>query len=486
MPEVSELVSEFGGRDAALRLLTYATRYPKVASLAVSRIQPNDFDPMTEHDLQIIWTVAQAYWQAYSSVPTFQYMIDTTCSVLVHAGYREQQFHTAMQETLFYIYGFNGPWDENYGVALLEAFCAKRFAASLGQISVIGESNVQRMAELVTTQFRRYHVTREEEIDPFDLDKNIPSSKPRIPTGVGAVDYLLGGGLSSPECYGILGPTGGGKTLMALQLAASLAERGQHVLYYTYEQPAKELQPRLLSCVAKIDRELIDGKNWDKVDSATQDAIAQASAVCRGNLSIIDRSSEGDNILEIEERIQRAIDADKKPALIVIDWMWILVTRMMASQSGRREDRKIQLDVIERFKSMAAKYDVSFLLLQQLSTEAAKKGGGSKPQWFNSAEAGNFAWLLAYCFAIGTADGNGICFLVGSKARNAGKNDVILQLDGARNRFVWKNSDMTYTWDKRRRSFVSEDKQNTMGEVDESPPEPDAEQVTYEGGEGSF
>jgi hypothetical protein len=238
--------------------------------------------------------------------------------------------------------------------------------------------------------------------------------------------------------------------------------------------------------VGKISRELIDGKDWDKVDAATQSAIERAAEVCRGNLIIIDRSSEGDNVLEIEERIQRAIDAGKKPALVVIDWIWILVTRMLSSMGGRRDDRKVQLDVIEKFKSMAAKYGVNFLILQQLSTEAAKKGGGSKPQWFNSAEAGNFAWMLAYCFAIGTADGNGICYLVGSKARNAAKSDVIMQLDGALNRFVWKNSDMAYEWDKVRRTFVTEDNKHKMGEIDENPPEPDKDAAVYEASGEAF
>lgn len=485
MPEVSELVGEFGGRDAVLRLMTYAIRCPKVALAAVGRILPTDFNPTTEQDIQIIWTAAQAYWKQYSSAPSMQFMIDTTGAMLNHLGLREQQFHLNMQQTLQIIYSHNGPWDENYGEELLKAFCAKRFSATLGQIGAIGEGNLQRMSELVTAQFRRLHVTDEPEIDPFDIKTNTPASRPRVPTGFGAVDFLLGGGLSPPESYGILGPTGGGKTLLALQLSTLLASRGHNVLYYTYEQPAIELQPRLLSCAAKVPRRLIDGKSWDQVDSVTQAEIEKAAALCRNRLTLVDRSTEGDNVIEIEDRIKRAIDNDRKPIMVVIDWMWILVSRIVSVQSKRREDRKVQLDLIEKFKSLAAKYDVSFLVLQQLSTEAAKKGGGSKPQWFNSAEAGNFAWLLAYCFAIGTADPYGMCYLVGSKARNNSKSDTVMQLDGEHNRFNWKDADTTYQWDGARKQFVREGDKNKFGDIDEDTQEVvDAEEEMYKAAEG--
>ncbi|RIL07591.1 MAG: DNA repair protein RadA [Proteobacteria bacterium] len=67
---------------------------------------------------------------------------------------------------------------------------------------------------------------------------------PRIPTGIGELDRVLGGGLVPGAVVLLGGEPGIGKSTLALQLAASLQQRGTPVLYVTGEESAEQIRLR--------------------------------------------------------------------------------------------------------------------------------------------------------------------------------------------------------------------------------------------------
>lgn len=74
----------------------------------------------------------------------------------------------------------------------------------------------------------------------------------RFPLGaaLGQINRDLGGGFGTQEHVLFIAPTGGGKTVMACQIAAMLASSGVPVLYVTTEQGEHELWPRFISCLS--------------------------------------------------------------------------------------------------------------------------------------------------------------------------------------------------------------------------------------------
>lgn len=316
--------------------------------------------------------------------------------------------------------------------------------------------------------------------------------EPRDPTGVTPVDLLLNGGTLPTECYGILGPSGGGKTLLALQITGSLARRHKHVVYFGYEQPAKDMQPRILSFVAKVHIDKIRDRKFSDIQKVYQEKLKKAAQLCRGYVDFVDRASEGNSISEIDLYVRKQTDAGKKPHMVVIDWMWPLILRIVAISDRKQRPERISMqETMDGLKSIAAEHKICLLILHQLSTEMVKKSPSNKPAWFNSAEAGSFAWLLHYCFAIGRADGNGFCWLVGSKARNTANRDVLVRLNGGMNRFDPVDKSMTY--DSSSKTFIEEDDINKIAgpqvqtlqtvpdKEDESDEPLDAEEADYAG-----
>jgi circadian clock protein KaiC len=65
-----------------------------------------------------------------------------------------------------------------------------------------------------------------------------------ISTGVAALDAMLGGGLDEGTAVLLLGPTGTGKSTVALQCAIAAAERGEKALFYVFDERAQTVFQR--------------------------------------------------------------------------------------------------------------------------------------------------------------------------------------------------------------------------------------------------
>lgn len=487
MGDLSDSLNEISSRDLLIRMVTYAVRCPEVAKVATEKLSPTHFDEGTQLEFMMVWHVASTLWNTYQTVPEPQHLADLSVNLMVQQGYTDPAYHQMARDLVQQIYAFTEtPWNVDYGMRLLNVFFNNVFIQDLSRVAqqFTGHGR-DDIIERVQSAHRQLQVDKPVSMDPFDLTEHTPSFIPRVPTGVSFFDMLLGGGTLPTECYGILGPSGGGKTLLAIQIACSMAERGQHVEYFSYEQPVKDIQPRVLSCAAKVPIDKISGRSWADMGSDIQQKIQRVATTSKSYLHLHDRSADGSSIADIGNVIRERLESGVTPSLVVVDWIWPLVLRMLANSNRRNaEERKILQAVSEEFKSMAAKYNVAFLLLHQLSTEMVKKSPSKKPQWFNSAEAGSFAWLLHYCIAIGRADAQGYCWLVGSKARNAAAQDTLVKRDGLLQRFDATKSSMVY--DTRRSEFVDEDKMNRMPGADVSDDEPmSAEEEELAGGGGA-
>jgi hypothetical protein len=78
----------------------------------------------------------------------------------------------------------------------------------------------------------------------------------RLRTGIYPLDSATGGGVALKEATLIIGPPGGGKTVLACQLASNMANAGIPTLLISTEETGDRLYPRIVSnhCNVPIDR----------------------------------------------------------------------------------------------------------------------------------------------------------------------------------------------------------------------------------------
>jgi KaiC/GvpD/RAD55 family RecA-like ATPase len=65
------------------------------------------------------------------------------------------------------------------------------------------------------------------------------------PTGITALDHLLGGGIPRPSATGVIGSVGSGKSTLAQQLVVNMLQRDFRVLYYAIDEPASDVKTGL-------------------------------------------------------------------------------------------------------------------------------------------------------------------------------------------------------------------------------------------------
>lgn len=106
---------------------------------------------------------------------------------------------------------------------------------------------------------------------------------PRIPTGIGEFDVVLGGGIIPGMVVLIGGEPGVGKSTLMLQLSDWLAKAGKKIVYFSGEESADQLNHRAqrlkinheniwLSCTNEAD-EILEHMNSLEMDTAIIDSI---------------------------------------------------------------------------------------------------------------------------------------------------------------------------------------------------------------------
>ncbi|WP_165821242.1 DnaB-like helicase C-terminal domain-containing protein [Nocardioides gansuensis] len=93
------------------------------------------------------------------------------------------------------------------------------------------------------------------------------------PTGFGALDPAIGGGLRSGSLVLLAGPAGLGKTTFALQVCRNVVRLGRPILYFSYEHEAEDLLAKLVS---------LEAGELDDSDQARLSAIQEAFDALEG------------------------------------------------------------------------------------------------------------------------------------------------------------------------------------------------------------
>ena len=134
-----------------------------------------------------------------------------------------------------------------------------------------------------------------------------PGAPIEIQSGVARLDELVGGPLATGSSTMILGPSGVGKTTLALQYALATVRAGHHVGYFTFDESETTLRSRLVAHMGGGE----GGSVGQRVSAAGEDAAPRRFFLRRVNPS---RISPGEFIWNVRRLVE-----DKGARLIIID-----------------------------------------------------------------------------------------------------------------------------------------------------------------------
>jgi replicative DNA helicase len=192
---------------------------------------------------------------------------------------------------------------------------------------------------------------KDDAIDVFDNIDEVLSEDFRkpIPTGISGLDEKMNGGLSKGELGVILAPFGVGKTTMITKLANTAYNEGKKVLQIFFEDTAKVIQRKHLSCSTKITlNDLSLPENRPIIDESIQREKEN-----EGYLLLKKFPSDGTTIPVIKNYVRKLAAAGNKPDMILIDYI-DCVTPTKSYDKGYEAEGPI----MRKFESLLSEFDM--------------------------------------------------------------------------------------------------------------------------------
>jgi len=308
------------------------------------------------------------------------------------------------------------------------------------------------------------------------------TSGPKWPTGVSFVDSVMEGGGQPGDCNVIIGPTGGGKTTLAMQLACSTARlqnqlerRGVDgdpglVVYVSYEDARAMLQIRSTSYGARVlkdrlrflesDAELSRTGNlqdYEKLMYAREgnpaemlgevERIEQIRPWLNKYLVLVDHHDPAKggrgHVTEVAHKLTAIQQKHGMPIrMVVLDWAGIMMSNYLQATQGKIEGSGLSLELqnlINRAKQeIAAPFNTTVWIPHQLKGTLTDRAPAKLPHHSEAQWCSMFADHAWYAFVLGTKDKeHSVCQFGASKTRHGETPaPTILKIDGAFCRMV--------------------------------------------------
>lgn len=173
--------------------------------------------------------------------------------------------------------------------------------------------------------------------------------KIRRSTGFGELDEALGGGLGEAECYGIMSGTGGGKSVLAGQIAYHEALTCGAPLILTTELPVIEYICRMLSNACNIKISLIQdclnvGQIKQMVASTDPAALGRVEVALKvitervGLVKLHPDQGLGARAIMEQQIMLYEHQFGRKPTLVIFDWLGRVAD---VANTGKQSDRTV-------------------------------------------------------------------------------------------------------------------------------------------------
>jgi len=249
------------------------------------------------------------------------------------------------------------------------------------------------------------------------------------------------------EMVGILGPSGGGKTIMTTMLAKAFVRKGMKVCIALYEQPLEgDVQQRILSQLAGIPISKLRTSDENLVGVEIAEEILQRMDVVEemvgDSIVVLDMATEHSGVGGPSELIAHLKDLEKDgemPDILIIDWLGAAVQRWdpsTMSQVVARGDFHSRamawlLDLRGFLNAVPVDKKKPVLVVEhQTSTNAQERPPAYKPLTTDSMEFRTFQNYMDMCYQMGTRCKESLCsWFIHGKVRRGRPMECIIQLN---------------------------------------------------------
>tara|TARA_R110002072_G_scaffold200349_1_gene358083 strand:- start:4352 stop:5698 length:1347 start_codon:yes stop_codon:yes gene_type:complete len=184
--------------------------------------------------------------------------------------------------------------------------------------------------------------------------------RPTIPTPWPQLNDGIQGGFGPGDLAIVFGNPGGGKSWTCVAMAAHAVKMGFNVNYYTLEL-GEDYVGKRFDCY-------FTGYSIDEVNNHRKEVQTYVDNL-KGKLIVKEYAPKGATVNTIKSHIQKCIDMDHKPDLVVIDY----VDYLRAPSKGKFSERKDEIDdVFIATKGLAKELKIPVITPSQVNRMGAK------------------------------------------------------------------------------------------------------------------
>ncbi len=294
--------------------------------------------------LQVFIEVLLSYRERYRSHPNHEIMMTE-----LKSGMQNQDKVVADQVRHFYarIYNSEGVQEAEYIKDKAIDFCRKQTlkGAMIKSVKLLKSSSFDEISKVIEDAMKLgtdnnfghdYHV------DALKRFQRIHRSP--ITTGWERIDDIVKGGLGKNELGVVIAPTGAGKSMVLVHLAAEALKKGKTVVYYTLELKDTVVGGRFDSALTKVPlNELLD----------QQEMIMDMIQDVEGTLIIKEYPTKSASVQTIRGHVDRLIKKGMKPDMILVDYADLL--RPTRSTGEKRHELE---ETYESLRALAQIYEM--------------------------------------------------------------------------------------------------------------------------------
>jgi len=411
-------------------VLIHALVDNEVQRFCVRSLKPEHFILPEEKPYAVLWRVFLDYFEDYGRAPDL-----TTLNVFLSS--RLQQAHVAPEiildhlEEIFQIAETVTPEELNREAALelAKIIIARYFKDTMherlnrmnGDDTAFASFLDEIYSQFKTsTRFSSYSV----EPDAPELTSLVEEFE-TTPYRINFIDSVMGGGCRENEVYCLLGPTGGGKSLLGLQL---VTEQATHFyveninsinVYFTYELCKRDTLVRAYAQTTSIPLERLE-QIARQEDHFTEDERRRyniAREVLRNCYRIVDFSgsdpstsdtANGGDLYEVVDYLMKLQDTTgRKLCTVVLDWAGLIVEReaVLANKDITKVRVSELTSFVQRVKELiAGPLQCSVWVVHQLSGEATNKAPHVPAHHSQAHWCRSFANNAVYAMCLGVQD----------------------------------------------------------------------------------